>query len=92
MLRSGADSRQEVAESPSDASGSKPPRIRCPKCRWQPRKHDRWQCRPECRHVWNTFDTRGVCPACGYQWTQTACPRCREWSPHADWYAAEDPA
>ena len=29
-------------------------RIRCPKCRWTPSAHDRWQC--TCLHIWNTFD------------------------------------
>jgi len=63
------------------------PRIRCPRCRWQPRAYSRWSCR--CGHVWNTFDTAGLCPACGYQWLWTACPACHVWSPHRDWY--EDP-
>ena len=61
--------------------------IRCPKCRWSPRGGDRWSC--NCGHVWNTFDTGGVCPACLYQWQVTMCPRCREWSPHSEWYAQE---
>jgi hypothetical protein len=39
-----------------------------------------------CLFVWNTFDTRGVCPGCGYQWQETCCPRCKQWSPHKDWY------
>jgi len=59
-------------------------KIRCPKCAWQPGKHDRWMCR--CLHVWNTFDTHGVCPACNHAWRDTACLRCHQWSPHADWY------
>ncbi len=63
--------------------------IRCPRCRWQPSRHDRWTC--NCTHVWNTFDTRGICPACGYQWRETQCPRCSEWSPHEDWYLGEVP-
>src|ERR1700733_9109504 len=42
-----------------DASG---PRIRCPKCGWEPRKHDLWSC--DCGHLWNTFDTGGIWPAC----------------------------
>jgi hypothetical protein len=65
----------------------KQPRIRCPKCAWQPKRGDRWMCK--CEHMWNTFDTRGLCPACGHQWRDTACPRCHEWSPHDDWYTDE---
>ncbi|HEY1813478.1 MAG TPA: hypothetical protein VGG74_14100 [Kofleriaceae bacterium] len=60
-------------------------RIRCPKCKWQPNRGSRWMCK--CGHVWNTFDTHGVCPACSFAWRDTACPRCHQWSPHADWYA-----
>lgn len=59
-------------------------RIRCPKCKWQPSKHDRWSC--ACGHSWNTFDTRGLCPACDAQWRDTACPACHQWSLHDDWY------
>jgi hypothetical protein len=62
-------------------------RIRCPYCRWQPGRQDRWMCK--CHHVWNTFDTRGVCPACTYVWLDTMCLRCQQWSPHADWYAVD---
>ena len=64
-------------------------RIRCPRCGWEPSRHDRWMCL--CLHVWNTFDTGGVCPACGHVWRDTRCRRCHEWSPHADWYAEEGP-
>ncbi len=63
------------------------PGIRCPRCKWRPRKRDRWQCR--CHHVWNTFDTHGLCPACHYQWRETACLACLVMSPHEDWYASE---
>lgn len=63
------------------------PRIRCPKCRWEPSRDDQWQC--SCLHLWNTFETRGVCPACGRKWADTQCPRCILWSPHEDWYEAE---
>jgi len=66
------------------------PRIRCPRCRWVPRRHDRWVCHPDCRHVWNTFDTGGRCPGCGFQWTWTACLACGARSPHQDWYAPPD--
>ena len=64
------------------------PKIRCPKCAWEPSRADRWCCANGggCGHVWNTFETRGVCPGCGRQWTETACLRCNQWSPHDDWY------
>jgi len=60
------------------------PRIRCPRCGWSPRKESRWAC--SCGHVWNTFDTGGVCPECLHQWTSTQCLSCQCWSPHSDWY------
>jgi hypothetical protein len=59
-------------------------RIACPRCGFSPKTGDRWQCK--CTHRWNTFETRGLCPGCGYQWTETACPRCGELSPHLDWH------
>jgi hypothetical protein len=62
-------------------------RIRCPKCAWVPRREDRWGCR--CGHAWNTFDTGGKCPGCGFQWSVTQCLRCKEYSPHLDWYVRE---
>ncbi len=61
-------------------------KIRCPKCRWQPKREDRWMCGPDCLHSWNTFDTAGLCPKCGKQWEWTACLRCSQWSRHQDWY------
>lgn len=60
-------------------------RIRCPRCKWQPKRSDRWRCR--CGHSWNTFETNGVCPACAHAWRETQCLRCHEWSPHEQWYA-----
>jgi hypothetical protein len=64
--------------------GSGDPRIRCPKCDWSPQAKDRWICK--CRHVWNTFDTGGICPACLYQWKVTQCLACQQVSAHSDWY------
>jgi hypothetical protein len=62
-------------------------RIRCPCCRWAPGRHDLWAC--TCLHLWNTFETGGICPACGREWADTQCPRCSSWSPHLEWYAVE---
>lgn len=63
-------------------------RIRCPKCGYQPKASDRWFC--DCGHCWNTFDTRGRCPACARQWLRTACLQCSRWSLHEDWYETEE--
>jgi hypothetical protein len=66
-------------------------RIRCPKCGWEPVKEDLWSCNPEgCGHLWNTFETHGVCPGCNRQWEHTSCLRCHQWSKHDDWYAKDD--
>jgi hypothetical protein len=64
--------------------------IYCPKCSWRPSATDRWICNPSCGTVWNTFWTRGLCPGCGEQWQDTACLRCRKWSPHESWYHYPD--
>lgn len=66
-------------------------RIRCPLCKWQPKSSNRWFCaddvfHPGCGTAWNTFDTRGVCPGCNYQWRWTDCLRCYKSSPHGEWY------
>lgn len=82
--KQGDDPDKEGVPLPEDRLGAGGPKIRCPKCAWQPRAEDRWFC--NCAFGWNTFDTRGRCPACGYQWTATACPRCSLWSQHEDWY------
>jgi hypothetical protein len=62
-------------------------RIRCPICKWQPQRRDRWQC--SCGFVWNTFDTHGVCPSCARAWLETSCLRCHQWSLHEAWYASD---
>lgn len=62
--------------------------IACPKCDWRPDASDRWQC--SCGHVWNTFQTHGVCPACGKAWQETQCLACGQWSDHEEWYHEDD--
>jgi hypothetical protein len=62
-------------------------RIRCPECDWKPSVESRWGCK--CGHVWNTFLTGGLCPGCGFQWTETGCLACGKVSPHAEWYVRE---
>lgn len=74
-------------------------RIRCPLCGWQPSAHSLWTCEsfstPEpyfggCGAMWNTFETRGVCPGCSHQWQWTSCHRCSGWSRHDEWYVRDD--
>jgi hypothetical protein len=63
--------------------------IFCPKCKWKPRPGSRWICGPRlggCGHVWNTFDTHGICPKCNWHWIITACLWCKQFSPHEEWY------
>lgn len=63
--------------------------ILCPKCGWEPDGKPYWKC-SVCKTSWNTFDTRGVCPACNKVYEETACPRsrggCGQMSLHNDWY------
>jgi len=61
--------------------------IACPRCDWQPTHSYVWRC--SCGHTWHTFDTHGVCPACGRVWTMTQCSPfigCGAWSDHEEWY------
>lgn len=60
--------------------------IFCPKCAWRPTPSSRWMCQPSCGHSWNTFETAGICPACGVAWKVTQCLACHLFSPHKDWY------
>jgi hypothetical protein len=84
LLRTGGgelddpDVRDDKAD---DRGGS---RIRCPNCAWEPGREAHWAC--ACLHVWNTFETGGICPACQRQWLETQCPKCHVWSPHLAWY------
>ena len=45
-------------------------KIRCPHCSWEPDGGAHWAC--TCDHVWNTFDTAGVCPSCNKKWEDTS--------------------
>ncbi|MDQ2745945.1 MAG: hypothetical protein M3T96_01650 [Acidobacteriota bacterium] len=81
---------EKLADAPVDFN-----RIRCPLCRWQPHQSSRWLCSDEnfhrgCGTIWNTFDTRGVCPGCRYHWRWTDCLRCLKSSPHDAWYENEE--
>jgi hypothetical protein len=78
----GAADLREVEKRDERTTGRS--RIRCPRCAWEPGRDDLWMC--TCGHAWNTFDTGGVCPACGHRWRETQCMRCLEWSLHEAWY------
>jgi hypothetical protein len=73
-----------IAPKDGDADGNGEGRICCPLCKWTPQAHHWWMC--TCRHMWNTFDTGGVCPKSLYQWRVTQCLSCRGLSAHSDWY------
>ena len=89
LKKHGPDPEQELIDA-LQAAEEKPEvpydGIRCPRCGWRPTASSRWQCLQPCFHVWNTFDTRGHCPGCGYQWLQTQCLACHVMSPHEEWY------
>ncbi|GAB4572889.1 MAG: hypothetical protein Kow0077_13550 [Anaerolineae bacterium] len=63
-------------------------KIACPKCNWHPPAGARWQC--TCGHMWHSFATHGVCPACSKRWQMTQCHACHVWSDHEDWYHDDD--
>ncbi len=79
-----------VSADPSAVHTHDGPRIRCPKCTWEPRATDMWSCESRCRMLWNTFDTGGRCPRCQKQWLVTECLRCHQFSFHVDWYVLND--
>lgn len=71
------------------------PDIHCPRCGWRPRLDSVWQCSRRlggCGTRWNTFLTGGLCPTCACAWEITACPGCRQFSLHKDWYHERDPS
>jgi hypothetical protein len=90
LLKDDSSRRRDPTTKERDKIVPAKPRIRCPKCAWEPSRRDVWMC--VCLHTWNTFDTGGVCPSCSRQWTETQCFRCHAWSPHLDWYAVEPDA
>ena len=64
-------------------------RIYCPRCAWAPSAEDRWECRPGCRTLWNTFETAARCPGCSKRWLVTVCLQCAQGSLHEHWYHDE---
>lgn len=64
--------------------------IHCPSCLWEPDGGAHWVCLSVCATEWNTFATRGVCPACCEVFEHTQCPVCHEISLHEAWYQDPD--
>jgi hypothetical protein len=83
-IRSAAVRERETEVSGTSHGDTDEPHIRCPQCKWRPRPESRWSC--SCGHIWNTFDTGGICPGCIYEWKVTQCLECGVTSPHSDWY------
>ena len=56
----------------------------CPSCHSAPLLVAGWRCN-QCKQLFDTFETRGVCPHCGYTHTTTVCPDCHELYPMDQW-------
>jgi Zn-dependent protease len=58
----------------------------CPNCHEGPPRGPYWECE-HCSTRFDTFQTRGKCPACGAWYLDTTCPYCRA-EHHVDrWFA-----
>jgi hypothetical protein len=61
--------------------------IKCPKCGWRPKPiENSWIC--SCKHIWNTFNTGGICPSCRKIHQNTQCLKCHQWSTHIEFYTS----
>jgi Zn-dependent protease len=58
----------------------------CPACKASPPTGDNWKC-AQCGVLFDTFQTRGVCPACSAQYPVTRCMECGEARPISEWAA-----
>jgi Zn-dependent protease len=56
----------------------------CPVCRLAPPQGPFWGC-GKCGKPFDTFETHGVCPNCGTQFSVTSCPECANLRPIAEW-------
>ncbi|MDE3066160.1 MAG: site-2 protease family protein [Verrucomicrobiota bacterium] len=56
----------------------------CPNCRTPPPRGAFWRC-GRCRQPFDTFETQGVCPHCGVQYSATSCPECGSLRPFSEW-------
>jgi Zn-dependent protease len=56
----------------------------CPVCKTAPPQGALWMC-GKCRKPFDTFETQGVCPHCGVQYSATSCPECGNLRPFSEW-------
>jgi len=56
----------------------------CPVCKTAPPQGALWVC-GKCRKPFDTFETQGVCPYCGVQYSATSCPECGTMRPFSEW-------
>jgi Zn-dependent protease len=56
----------------------------CPSCKAVPPEGRFWRC-TQCAEVFDTFQTRAVCPYCATQVVGTPCPYCRAQNPMSEW-------
>jgi Zn-dependent protease len=56
----------------------------CPSCKTAPPQGPFWGC-AKCRKIFDTFETRAVCPQCGTQFAATRCPDCGHSAPLEQW-------
>jgi Zn-dependent protease len=64
--------------------------FQCPSCRTAPPIGTYWRC-GNCQQMFDTFETRGVCPHCGAQFATTTCLDCREQRPIGEWAVKPHP-
>jgi hypothetical protein len=62
----------------------------CPNCKTVPPQGAFWVC-GKCRKPFDTFETQGVCPNCGVQYSVTSCPECGNLRPFSEWMTASPP-
>ena len=56
----------------------------CPRCKTAPPVGDFWKC-GQCGQLFDTFQTRAVCPHCAAQFTVTKCLDCGGVHPMSEW-------
>jgi len=59
----------------------------CPICKTAPPQGALWVC-GKCRKPFDTFETQGVCPNCGTQFSATSCPECGSLRTFGEWISS----